>query len=166
MQEAKGKMIGRMYRPLKILNIPGKRGFSILNKYKSNFGGTFKFDMNIYLNYNAEEQTEVIQVECDNLTIPIYMEEGQVLSEGKVASSTDKRTIESLRKLVRPTKMSSRDTLEFVMMIESSKDESENDILEMSLMPILIDSEEYLKIHVSCPTPVIVHSNTSVKLAE
>ncbi|PLS19706.1 hypothetical protein CVD28_04650 [Bacillus sp. M6-12] len=165
-------MIGRMYRPLKILNLNSfrkdkdKRGFKIFNKYKSNFGGTFKFETNIYLKYDAETQTEVVQVEFENLTLPIYMETAIRLDEDKAISSNEERTISSLRKLVRPTKITSKDILEFVMMIESSREETENDILEMSLVPVMKDNQEYMKIEVSCQTPVVIHSQTTLKIAE
>jgi hypothetical protein len=159
-------MIGRMYRPLKILNIPGKRGFNILNKYKSNFGGTFKFETDVYLDYNAEEQTEVVQVEFKNINLPIYMEKGIRQTEESVVSTNQSRTIESFRKLVRPTKISSKDVLDYVMKIESPKGESENDILEMNLVPVMVEGQEYMKIEVACETPVIIHSTTTVKIAE
>lgn len=155
-------MIGRMYRPVKILNIPGKRGFSILNKYKSNFGGAFQFEAHIYLNYNADEGTEVVQLEFHELSLPIYMKKGKELEDGTVASQTKSRKVESLRKLVRPTKISSKDSLDFVMLIES-KEKSENDVLEISFMPIMVDSEEYMEVVVKCKTPVVVHSDIAIK---
>lgn len=155
-------MIGRMYRPVKILNIPGKRGFSILNKYKSNFGGTFEFSANIYLNYNAEEQTEVVQLEFHDISLPIYMKKGKVLGDGTAVSVTKSRKIESLRKLIRPSKISSKDSLDFVMLIES-KEKSENDVLEISFMPIMLNNEEYMEVSVKCKTPVVVHSDIEIK---
>lgn len=159
-------MIGKMYRPLKILNIPGKRGFSILNKYKSNFSGLFTFDTNIYLNYDAENQTEVVQLEVQGLQIPVYMEQGSPISDERVISSDKERKIESLRKLIRPTKIASKEALDFVMMIESGKDKNETDVLELSFLPIVIDNEEYLKIKIECATPVVVNSNTPIRLGE
>ena len=158
-------MIGRMYRPVKILNIPGKRGFSILNKYKSNFGGTFKFDTHVYLNYNATEQTEVVQLEFHDLSLPIYMKKGKELEKGTAVSQTKSRKIESLRKLVRPTKISSKESLDFVMLIES-KEKSENDVLELSFMPVMVDNEEYMEVVVKCKTPVVINSDVAIKVGK
>jgi hypothetical protein len=159
-------MIGKMYRPLKILNIPGKRGFSFLNKYVSNFGGSHKFEMEIYLYYNADNQTEVVRIDFKDLIIPVYMETGHVLSDGTVISTLEKRYIESLRKMVRPKKISSKDGLNFIVPIESPKHEDENDVLEVILKPVVMNNQEYMELKVECRTPVVVYSQTALKVGE
>jgi hypothetical protein len=159
-------MIGKMYRPLKVLNIREKRGFTIVNKYKSNFGGTHTFDMDMYLDYNAETETEVIHIEFKGINIPVYVQEGARKNDVIVVQEEKERVIKSLRKMVRPTKISSKDMLEMTILIESPKVESENDALEIKLMPIVKNGEEFLQVQARCKTPVLIHADVPLTTKE
>ncbi|WCK57730.1 hypothetical protein PP175_27225 (plasmid) [Aneurinibacillus sp. Ricciae_BoGa-3] len=160
-------MIGRMYRPLKILTIPGKRGYNILNKYKSSFGGEADtFEMEVYLHYNAGKGTEEVRIEFKDLTLPVRIENGHRIS-AHVASNTDaERKIGSLRKFERPTNITSKNVLEFTMLIKSQKDEEENDALVVRLNPTVIDNEEYMVVEAECETPVVVKGTKKVSVGE
>ncbi|MDF2879486.1 MAG: hypothetical protein K0R54_43 [Clostridiaceae bacterium] len=197
-------MIGRIYRPLKILSIPNKRGYKILNKYMSNFGGTNKFTLDVYLNYNVKEKSETIQMDFYDMDIPILVRQFKfavdplvgtyektikeenskktvygIEDNNKVLFTDKKKTIKTLRKISRPTDISSKNaqaednllinqtdissknSLSFTQLITSAKDEKENDVLVVELYLDVVKNIEYLVVEVICKTPVIVNSEKS-----
>lgn len=159
-------MIGKMYRPLKILSIPDRRGFTIYNKYKSNFGGIYKFEQDIYLDYDSKTETENIVIEFKNLDLPVMINSKKdrtyKKTKDKILINRKKWKIKTLRKMNRPVKISSSSSLELTIPILSSKDENENDYLELIIIPNIIDGKEYLIIEANSKTPVLISSKSGV----
>lgn len=172
-------MIGKMYRPLKVLNLPGKRGYTIWHKYKSNFGGTYKFTQEVYLEYDAEKSTEVIQVNLIDCNLPVivrrlkFVKDPVIIeNDGKfdyeiVTDTTEDLNetpiINSFRKLSRPINISSRQKLEFTFIITSNRLSEENDLAIFEMKLNRVGQEEQLEITVISKTPVVVNSNKEVQ---
>lgn len=162
-------MIGKMYRPLRILNIPDKRGFTIYNKYKSNFGGTYKFEQDICLNYNTSSETETIEVDFKTLEIPVVINNApnaEVIEGDKVITDKNPVTIKTLRKVNRPTKIASSDSLDMIIPILSQKNEEENDYLDIKMYPVIVNEEEVMVVEVSSKTPVVISAKMGVTLSK
>lgn len=160
-------MIGKMYRPLRILNIPDKRGYTIYNKYKSNFGGTYKFEQDVYLNYDIETETETIEIDFRDLNVPVVVNnstKAKIISDNKVITDIDKFKVESLRRVNRPTKISSSDSLDMVVPILSQKNEEENDHLDIRMYPTIIDQKEVMVVEIKSKTPVVISAKMGVTL--
>lgn len=176
-------MIGKMYRPIQILNIPNKRGYKITHKYKSNYAGGYKFEQEIYLEYNNKKATETLCINMLNLEIPVlvtqlsYKEDPIIVKnngdvecvienfETEPLKDKTPPKIESLRKISRPTNISSKNYLEFSFILTSSKNQLENDIVEIDMFPTIINRKEYMRIITISKTPIKVSANTPVKYA-
>jgi hypothetical protein len=163
-------MIGKMYRPLKVSTLLGKRdGFRFHNKYKSNFGiklGLVEFYMDIYLHVTPETMKEVIRIELQELLIPIAVDVNLFtkVTDKESQSIVVPILVNRLRKLERPAnkQMSSNiDGLEIQIPI-LSKDTSENDLITLTIKPIIVNNEEFLWIDAKAETQIQIVTNTSV----
>lgn len=160
-------MIGKMYRPIKILSVPSTRGYNLENKYKSNFGKVNKFNLNVSLSYIVESETEIISISFLDIKIPVVMNQdsSKLIDNNSVRTNVAERNIYSLRRLGRPNNISSMgDILEFAMEVVSLKDVNEDEILTIRLQPIIRDNEEYMFVEVESKTPAVIKSNTNVSL--
>ena len=159
-------MIGKFYRPLKISSAPENRGYHFLHKYKSNFIGIYQFEMEISLKYRPKDETENIHISFQNLEIPVLVRNGIVLDSGEIVSSTNRYGVTCLRHLYRPQNITTKESLKFEMLIKNLESDEGKDILEVEMMPIVWDGEEYLEIAVKSETPVVFHSNTQIIVRE
>lgn len=181
-------MIGKMFRPLEIINIPDKRGYKFLNKYKSNFAGIKKFTLDIFLDYDADTSSETINLVLRDLTVPLACleQEFNKLSSQSAISTEQKYVLDVFRQMVRPTAMSVKEGLTFVMPIEASRDSQDNrddsgkilsldefehnkkynDLLRIHIMPIVLDNREYMRINAVANTPISIHSNTNIRIID
>lgn len=174
-------MIGKMYRPIQVLNIPNKRGYKITHKYKSNYAGGYKFEQEVYLEYNDKKSTEKLCINMINLEIPVlftqlnYKEDPIFIKkdggteyvienfEKEPINNKTLHTIESLRKISRPTNISSKNNLEFVFVLISNKNPSENDIVEIEMFPTIANRKEYMRIIATGKIPIKISANTTIK---
>lgn len=159
-----------MYRPMQFVNLYGKRGFRILNRYKSNYGSMNKFYLNIWLQYDSSSETEQIFIEFDGLSIPIkpnkfmftippveMIDNVSLTMDEKYEAVSFKRStrkIKTLRKWVKPLIESENPALIYVFKVISEKDEKENDVLFLKLQPTLDSSNEFLLVKTICKTPI------------
>jgi len=99
-------MIGKMYRPIKILSLKDKRGYQFLHKYKSNFGGIVEFTQDIHLYYHSEDQSETIRMDFQKMMAPLLLDSNQFYKESEQSciSRQEKFILKelTLRKLEKP----------------------------------------------------------------
>ncbi len=96
-------MIGKMYRPLKISFMPGKRGYEFLHKFNSHFGGSYKFTQEIYLNYNASKKTERVQINFVGLNIPVIVKQSKFVQPPTIVETTVARTVNNANESESPS---------------------------------------------------------------
>lgn len=151
-------MIGKIYRPLTIVNLANKRGYELLIKMKSNFGGNHFAKVELYLMYNAPNQTEEIHVEIHGLEMPIQLnKQPDLIQVGETAElKTKEIKIETLRKIFRPKGIRSKDSLTFALDILSNRDETENEEIHIEMEQLVKSGSEILSFNISSDTPVVL----------
>ena len=160
-------MIGKMYRPLKILGLEDNRGFGMDLKFKSNFGGSFNFKVEIFLNYVKAEQTEKILIKISGLPVKAALNdlENYIINKEKTSLIVKRELIiDSLRKMYRPSKMSSKEDLNIEFPIISQRNEAEDDCLILNLQPVIKDNEEYMLIKFIAKSSVEITSESGVAI--
>lgn len=139
--------IGKMYRPMRFLNIKEKQGLEVTNKYKSNYGDVLKFHTEMYVDELG------VTVEFIDLEIPVVFKEngGEELPVSSEIISVQ-----------RPINISSKDSL--IAEYPIVKDAEIYDLLEIEMIPALVNTEalkeKYNLQGVDCDEAMLVHVKT------
>lgn len=163
-------MIGKIYRPTKISTLLGKRGFRFLHRYKSNFTGIYEFQKDVYLHF--QDGGESIRIEFHDLKMPIVLsrEHFDIVSGRYCVSKQEKRkvslenfnTIALLRKIKRPTKMTSGQNMLAIEIPIVSAEPKNNEVLYIKLKPIVLNNKEFLWFDASAKTQMEIMVNSSI----
>lgn len=162
-------MIGKIYRPVKVLSLAGKRGYRFYHKYISCFTGQYHFQKDVYLHF--QDGGESIRIEIRDLNIPVLLNGNQfVLKDNHWAvTKQEKRKVvlenvnlSSLRKICRPAnkQISSKKNMLTIKMPILSAEDSETLVIQMK--PIVLNNEEYLWFFASADTQIELMANSSV----
>ncbi len=118
--------IGKMYRPIRFLNLKDKHGLEVTNKYKSNYGDIFKFDAKLFMEQSG------VKIDFFNLKIPVIYS-GHITEREPIPQDSNQMAI------VRPINISSKDSLvvEFPIVVNSD----DYDLLEIEMFPILVNTD-------------------------
>lgn len=179
-------MIGKIYRPLKILGSPDRTSFHIDHKYFSNFGGDYLFSQDILLLKGDNLSSERVVVSFDSLDIDIifdrkgkkklfqmdYDENSTIIGDTSLVDSVKEKTTSLIeitnstksrysRKMKRPAVLTSKLGLIFNILITPLDYDSEGDIIQMHLDLTIKDEKEFLMLTVVSDIEVEVISDNS-----
>ncbi len=169
-------MVGKMHRPLQVHNLTdGRKGFSILHKYKSNFGGFFNFTQEVSLVHSPRKKEERVDIHFKGLEIPVIVITNNKTDAGRKTvhvHANEKIEIYEVRKMSRPENIRSTKELTYTLPVKEEHviartSEKEAPVMEritIILQPIVYLNEEYMILKVETRLPVFVCSETKTSV--
>lgn len=169
--------VGKMYRPHRFVNSE-KRGFTIYSKYKSNFGGNNNVIIDLSLQYDINDKSEVVKLDIlsnENTPIIVSKDEFEIKSNGEIVSIGEKRYIHNVRNIVKPDKYNTNKSgydskiinedrkLKLELYIYS-KDEKEIDKMDIFFYPTVVNEVEYIAVHYKSNTPLEIENKRKIRI--